>query len=382
MMTIDWHFSREDLTEKVLTAYESGLSTTLTLFAPRRMGKTEFVRHDLIPAAAKRGYVPVYVSFWDNKDDPATALMQAVKTTLNESSWWWRTTQGLAGGKISMKASSTGEIEGAVEARLSTPKAPDSDTLSALREAFLTLIKKHDRILLCLDEVQHLATRPTFENLIFFLRTVLDENRSSIRVMYTGSSRDDLRKLFSKRRAALFQSSSQLDLPELGAAFVSHMRDCYIQASGREFSLRDGMTAFQNLNYVPSQFRSVLEIMTLNGYNDIVNTAALERDNQIEDGNYPEIWRSLKSIDQAILNWIAHGNEGLYQDHCREFVAYHLGIESAQVQTHTIQNSINRLRGEHLSLIYQGSYDFEDPNFRDWIQISIERPTLDGGPSA
>lgn len=53
-MTIDWHFPRKDLTENVLTAYETGPSNTLTLFAPRRMGKTEFVLYDLIPAATER----------------------------------------------------------------------------------------------------------------------------------------------------------------------------------------------------------------------------------------------------------------------------------------------------------------------------------------
>lgn len=376
-MTIDWHYPRKDLTENVLVAYETGLSNTLTLFAPRRMGKTEFVLYDLIPAAVERGYVPVYVSFWDNKDDPAVALMNALKTTLNESTWWRRATQGLTAGKISMKASATGGIEGAVEAGFKEPKALDSDTLIALRAVFHSLINKHDRILLCLDEVQHLATKPAFENLIFFLRTILDENRKSVRVIYTGSSRDDLRKLFSKRKAALFQSSSQLELPELGAAFVEHMRHCYMQASGREFSMRDGMAAFHSLNHVPSQFRSVLEIMTLSGHSDIMSTAALERDNQIEDSNYPEIWRSLKSIDQAILSWIARGGDSLYQDPCKEFVARHLGIDSPQVQTHTIQNSVNRLRRHYLSLLSHGSYDFEDANFRDWIQMNVEQPELD-----
>jgi len=374
MMSIDWHFPRTDLTDKVLAAYDSGLSNTLTLFAPRRMGKTEFVLYDLIPGAAKRGYAPVYVSFWDNKDDPAAALLQAINTALTESSWWERATNKLAGGRVSLRATAAGAIEGTVEVNKGEPKAPDSDTLATLRTRFRSLLKKHDRILLCLDEVQHLATKPAFENLIFFLRTLLDENRESIRVMYTGSSRDDLRKLFSKRKAALFQSSSQIDLPELGSAFVNHMRDCYMEASKVEFSLHDGLVAFQVLNHVPSQFRSLLEIMILNGYTDIVNTAALERDSQIEDSNYPNTWRSLKSIDQAILNWIAHGGGGLYQDHCRKFVANHLGIDTSQVETHTIQNSINRLRGEHLSLVYQGYYEFEDANFRDWIQVNIEQP--------
>jgi len=58
-------------------------------------------------------------------------------------------------------------------------------------------------------------------------------------------------------------------------------------------------------------------------------------------------------------------------------VARHLGIDSPQVQTHTIQNSVNRLRGHYLSLLSHGSYDFKDANFRDWIQMNVEQPELD-----
>ena len=231
-------------------------------------------------------------------------------------------------------------------------------------------------ILLCLDEAQHLATRPEFENLVFFLRTFLDQNRKRVRVMYTGSSRDGLRKLFNKRKAALFQSSSQIDLPQLGSGFVEHMRQCYKQATTQDFSLRDGLIAFSTLNYVPREFRSVLEKMILSGSSDIINEAAIARDEQVEDSNYPATWNTLKSIDQAILIWIAHGGTGLYQEACKDYIASHLGIDPDQVETHHIQNAVNRLRGELLSLVSHGNYEFEDARFQEWIQVTIDAPRI------
>lgn len=348
-MIINWHYPRPDLTENVINAFDQGSSTTLTLFAPRRMGKTEFVLYDLIPEASKRGYVPVYASFWDNRDDPTSALLQAIKGALAQKGWFRRTTKGIGGAG-----------------------APDSATLAELRAQFNELLRKNNRILLCLDEAQHLATSTAFESLVFFLRTIMDQNREKIRVMYTGSSRDGLRKLFSRRRAALFQSSSQIDLPDLGVGFIEHMRDCYKQASGRDFSLFHGQRAFSLLNNVPREFRSVIEKMILFGADDIMNEAAQANDDQMEDSGYPAIWQWLKSIDQALLIWIASGHAAIYQDACKEFLADRLGVDS--VETHTIQNAMNRLRGDHLSLVSHGNYEFEDARFRDWIILHCDCP--------
>lgn len=368
-MAIDWHYPRKDLTDRVLDAFDNGVSSTLTLFAPRRMGKTEFVRYDLIPEAASHGYLPVYVSFWDNRDDPASALLAAIKAALAEGNWWAR----FGGAKLNVKASATGEVEASVSVTAEHPISPDSATLGELRKHFTDLVRKNDRILLCLDEAQHLATSRAFESLVFFLRTILDENRESIRVFYTGSSRDGLRKLFSKRKAALFQSSSQIDLPILGSGFIQHMRSCFQESSGREFSFAEGQKAFSMLNRVPREFRSVIERMTLNGTNDIVNEAAVVCDEQMEDGTYPTIWKSLKAIDHALLTWISWGQANLYQDACKDYLTEQLGVEA--IEPHTIQNAINRLRGEHLSLVSHGSYEFEDPRFREWILQNTEAPT-------
>ncbi len=52
----------------------------LFLAAPRRMGKSTFVREDLIPAAEQRGWTTVYVNLWSNKaHDPAKLIADAIK---------------------------------------------------------------------------------------------------------------------------------------------------------------------------------------------------------------------------------------------------------------------------------------------------------------
>jgi len=42
-----WHFPRDAFAASILDTLDSGIVSAITLFAPRRMGKTEFVCTDL-----------------------------------------------------------------------------------------------------------------------------------------------------------------------------------------------------------------------------------------------------------------------------------------------------------------------------------------------
>jgi len=44
------------LANKYLDLFDLGLTSARSLFAKRRMGKTEFLKKDFIPAAEKAGY--------------------------------------------------------------------------------------------------------------------------------------------------------------------------------------------------------------------------------------------------------------------------------------------------------------------------------------
>src|SRR3990167_7787003 len=60
-----WHFPRTALAQQVLGMFETGLSSALVFFAPRRMGKTEFLRKDVRPLADKKHWSTFYFSFLD-----------------------------------------------------------------------------------------------------------------------------------------------------------------------------------------------------------------------------------------------------------------------------------------------------------------------------
>lgn len=53
-----WHFARPELARKYLRTFEIGLISAQALFAPRRMGKSEFLERDLIPEAQAAAFSP------------------------------------------------------------------------------------------------------------------------------------------------------------------------------------------------------------------------------------------------------------------------------------------------------------------------------------
>lgn len=374
-MTIDWHFPRQDLSDQYLSTFESGVTSAITLFAPRRMGKTEFLTYDLIPEAEKRGYLPVYVSFWEVKSDPAQCLKDGLKRARKQMGWLERN-RGLQLGGMGIRGSVGAHgVAREVEVHF-TPTTPETKTLGEIREIFDELTGGKKKLLLCLDEVQHLARDPAFESLIYCLRTILDENRTRIAVVYTGSSRDDLQRLFKRKKAPLFKSSFQRDFPDLGSHYVDHQLDAFYQAAQRKLNFNEALRAFNRLNRVPGDFRDVLEWMIVHGHEDVLEAVEAFRQVNINEGFMERLWGKLRPIDQAILAWVAKGNEGLYQKEAREFMAEWIGVDVAGVKRHTIQNALNRLRGDYLAAKERGAWIFEDPDFLAWVSAKVEEKDL------
>ena len=69
-----WHFPRPELARGYLHGFDLGLTSARGLFARRRMGKSEFLKHDLLPAAVHAGYLAAYTNLWDATDHPGQAL--------------------------------------------------------------------------------------------------------------------------------------------------------------------------------------------------------------------------------------------------------------------------------------------------------------------
>jgi hypothetical protein len=86
-MLIDFTYKRPELAQAYCDSLEgkgiANATSGLFLAGPRRVGKSTFLKEDLIPQAQKRKWLTVYVDLWANKQtDPSLLIIEAVKTSL------------------------------------------------------------------------------------------------------------------------------------------------------------------------------------------------------------------------------------------------------------------------------------------------------------
>ena len=82
-------FHRQNLSEKYCDNLEGkqfpDSRSGLFLAAPRRTGKSTFLKEDLLPAMVRRGWVPLYVDLWKDKSrDPAELISEEIQKKLTQ----------------------------------------------------------------------------------------------------------------------------------------------------------------------------------------------------------------------------------------------------------------------------------------------------------
>lgn len=364
---IIWHYARTELAEQVMDRFSIGATTALTIFAPRRMGKTEFVLEDLLPMAeVQHDYLTVYVNFRDRFNDPVDSLIFGLQAAGNQAKF------NDEANSLLSKFRSAGTDTPVGGASLVVTGAQPTQKLDVVQEMFDAFIADGRRVLLALDDVQHLATDKLSEPLVYSLRGMIDSNRQRVRVIYSGSSRSGLAKLFKRRNAPLFSSSQQIDLPELGRAYIEHVAMAFSEATGRTLRIDECQKAFRMLRKVPFDYRQVTDQLILKGGTDILAATSdyLTANNQ--DETYLSNWAEMKPVDRTVVQWVITGTtQGIYSQEARAFLAERLGVD--QIDTHSIQNAVNRLRRRsHLVPMSQGRYEIEDPYFAEWITYNAK----------
>lgn len=75
---------RPQLAQGYLALLQAQPGRPLALFAPRRVGKTHFLDHDLGPASRDAGKLPVYADLWLHKSAPLDAVNHALEEALDD----------------------------------------------------------------------------------------------------------------------------------------------------------------------------------------------------------------------------------------------------------------------------------------------------------
>lgn len=198
------------LSEGALAPARSGLF----LAAPRRTGKSTFLREDLIPALENRGAAVLYVDLWADKAlEPGQAIVSLVRAAI--------ASEDGAVLRMFRKAGLDKVNVGGLGFDVTKVGLGTGITLAAALAMLSDRIKAP--IVLMIDEAQHAATTEGGNNALFALKAARDELNSSshfgLRIVATGSSRPKLALLRASKDQAFFKAMMR-NFPPLDIGYV------------------------------------------------------------------------------------------------------------------------------------------------------------------
>lgn len=375
-------FKRPDLARSIVSGLAgealADYSSGLFLAAPRRTGKSTFLREDLMPACEERGWGVVYVDLWANKTaDPAALIERAImaKLQMHESRLEkLRKASGLT--RVNLFKTVTLDF--------SEPRLPGGMTLA---DALLLLAAATERpVVLIVDEAQHAMNSEAGMNAMFGLKAARDAMNQGagahgLRLVFTGSNRDKLAHLVLNRQQPFF-GASITSFPLLGEDFVeAFTADVNAKlADDNVFQVADVMAAFQCVGHRPELLMDIIQRVALElgaapdlGHLIRSNAEAIQLSVWAE---YESAYQALTPLQKAVLEEIAtcqieRTAFAPYADATLKRLAElmkRLGLEEPQPTPQNVQAAIASLRAKEL--IWRsgrGSYALEDSGLGEWL---------------
>ena len=308
----DLHVPRPEVADAIAAMLSPdpfrGCLSGLFLAAPRRTGKSTFLRTDLTPLLKARGKTVLYVDLWaDRSQDPGTLIFDCIRAGLEEHSGAIRKFQksvpvdriGILGFSISFK--SAAEFGG-------TP----SDAMQLLTAA------TGCDVVLIVDEAQQSLESADGISAMFALKAARDAvnqkpggGQPKLYLVMTGSHRDKLAALVYDQKSPFFGAQVR-DFPTLGREYSSAVADRVNahMSAGNRLSVDDVDRAFDRLGRKPEMLIECLRDLILE---PLEAPSALEvivqrKKQQMEAARKSEI-AALSRLQQGILRLLARQRE-------------------------------------------------------------------------
>jgi AAA ATPase domain len=372
-MTTDGLFHREtyasQMAEQLLNPGPLDESTRSGVFLSgiRRVGKTTFLRQDLIPALEARGALVIYVDLWaDPAKSPSALVNEAVRQTLGQlqtpgSALLKRFKSlrlGAAGLSLGFELDKLGEAGG-----------------TTLAQAFAALVDKaKTHVVLIIDEVQQTLGTDEGQSLLHALKASRDavnarpDTPGRFLFIGTGSHKSLLAEMTS-RRAQPFAGALSASYQVLGKDFVQWQLDRLTTQPGLTLPSPDAAwEGFETLGHRPEELLKALrQLQQVSGTDAdtawhiicaTLASAAADADLKAFD--------DLGELGKAVFERIASGGEqgisGLFGAESLAFYTQRIGspVDSSQVQK-IVDKMVNAqliIRPSH------GVYTIADPFVR------------------
>ncbi|MCE5979306.1 hypothetical protein [Pseudomonas sp. JR33AA] len=363
----------QDLAGESLVDYSSGMF----LAAPRRTGKSTFLNNDFIPECVQRGWLPVYVDLWSDRDAaPAQLISGAIGTALAGFEGALARTAKKAGiDKINLLRTLSWDF--------TRPQLPAGTTLA---QALAVLHQVSGQlVVLIIDEAQHALNSEDGLNAMFALKAARDHlNRGDrpdgLRLVFTGSSRDKLANLVLKSKQPFF-GASITPFPLLGREYVEFITALWNRrlADSNQFKVEDLAYAFELVGRRPEMLNKLLAEVSV-GLGEAGNLGELLRNGALNHqagvwSDYESAWNELTPLQQAVLEVMAErtlGRQPFSPFTEQTLVEVSRKLEQAQavanVNTANVQKALDALRDKELVWkANRGEYALEDTSMAEWL---------------
>ena len=357
------HFPRHALAKSILQGFENNIQTATTIFAPRRKGKTTFVRNDLIPMAREKGFLVATADLWLDKDHPERVIARALQEAIHGTGFVRRNL---------LRFTRPGQVVSGVN----TGAGPDGVTLGLelVDDAGLLLPELFERFsklgkgkaLLIVDEVQHLATRKEFETFTATLRTLLQGAQGMVYAVFTGSSQHGLARMFRRSKAPFYQYGSEVGFPELGMEFAQHLAAMFLETTGRTWDAAEAFSLYVRRGMMPKHLREIYNL-SLTQNLSIAEADKIVWAYMLDEGQFATLIESLAPLDQGLLVGILTG-ESLFSADYRNRLGDELPSGIAPTSTQ-VQAALKRLqRAELIGNLDHGSWSIEDGALQSYLR--------------
>ncbi|MFY7973649.1 MAG: hypothetical protein ACOVOT_04445 [Rubrivivax sp.] len=301
----DIEVRRPDLARSYLALMQAQPGRPLAMFAPRRVGKTHFLDHDLAPAARALGWLPVYADLWLQRSAPLDAINHALEEALDDAQVAPTRMGRIAGTPVKKIGLLGAEVEiGEPPTRRALPAAP------ALRlDALVARLAQAagGPVLLMLDEIQSLAEAAQGDQVLAALRAVLHKRRGVLHSVFTGSSQEALARMLSTAGAPMYQFAQILNFPVLGDEFLQPLARHFAKVHrGKSLDAAAMRAVFERIGFKPALMRDLVKAASAEGIVDL--QLAVQRfladDRQV--AGFRALLEPLAALDRSLLWVLAH----------------------------------------------------------------------------
>lgn len=378
-------FHREDLAEsiakRVLNARPGSASSSgLFLSAPRRTGKSTFIREDLRPVILNAGAIVIYTDLWANKKaDPGMVIISAIKSELAKYDGVVKRLARSAGmDKVTVGGMSFLLDRVGLENDISL-----SDALSALSD------ETEKPIVLIIDEAQHAITTNNGSDALFALKAARDEVNSSmhngLHIIATGSSQSKLAMLRNNREQAFF-GAHIFQFPHLNEKYIEWF--CENSEIMRNINTAAVMELFKKTSYRPEMLGAAEEAL-LDEIHNLKDNEILDRfSEKVIDqinGATKELLRTIHSLtplQYAVLKVLSISGEDYAPFESDTLVQYKAVLNDkhagkVNVDVASVQQALIALQEK--SLVWKASrgvYALEDTSV---VEAFVDTAENDGG---